>query len=419
MLLRSFAHWLFLSLIGLTFLALIVLGLSLLWWGTSGLKQSIDSSYAFYSSNGPAFDFMFRGVGLAVTVLTSLFGIHKALYFAERNLPKRLHDYIEDAKNKLVVIDRNQLLAHVVANPDDVVKNLEARKPELDRIRSVLNKAKESWDYEQATLHYAYGQLSARQADNQPDNSLARRTATKFREEAIEHFRHAAQLDPSDPRALEFAAKQAEALKHHEQAVELWLALAQLQHVRGDEFLQAQALYFCARNYWERSKDPGFGRTQQYEFLREAREKADEASDLLKSRSDPEWCDQLAKCFELLGVVRTSLRTPRKAEAALKEAVQLYGRLGRPEDAGRVQSLIAKVEPSDGEDEEPDGTNYSVGRAYELLGVAHIGRDDIIGSRSKAERHLRLALAEYEKTDPTPEEAISRVAKLLKNPWLQ
>lgn len=420
MVLRSFGQWLFLSFVVVMFLTAGTIGLAVAWWGPNGIKAWGNAFIGYYGENEPIFDLGFRVVGIAITVITGLFGLHKALYFAERQLPARLQEYIKTKKNEQIVQDRDQVLAKLATLPQEVMSSLDGRKPELDRVRGLLNTAKESWDYEQATLHYANGQLRVLQANKHSEGAFAYRDAAKLREEAIEHYKQAAQLDPKDLRALEFAAQESEKLNDYQQAVEFWERLAQAQHQRGADYLQAQALYNAAKGLWERSKDPGLTQGLRNELHRKARDRAEQAIELLQSRSAPEWTELLANCFELVGTVRISLKTLRAAETALREACTLYQKLERPDVVRRLQERIAQtVREESATPDDADETDYAIGRAYELLGTTHLRRDDVISSRSKAERNLRLALAIYEQIDPRPEEAIARVEEKLRDPWLQ
>ncbi|MEQ1715155.1 MAG: hypothetical protein ABL907_04095 [Hyphomicrobium sp.] len=271
MILKSFAQLLALIFSLVFFVTLLLLGLWLGWFGPSLqvlTREAADELFGYYAGNETGFNLAFRGIGLSGTILTGAYSIYKVWYYAERNLPKRLVDFIEHVESKIIVDDRNLLLAQVEQNPLAITRTIEATKPELERTVAVLDRAKQSWDRQFATIEYAYARQKIAQAAD--PLRFAEGTAATLRRDAIEHYRRAAKLDLTDLRALEEAATESERLQCFDQAIEFWISLAHAQSERGDKLGEAQALYNAGANYFKRGDDPSLNKGEQVEFLRAA-----------------------------------------------------------------------------------------------------------------------------------------------------
>lgn len=419
MLLRSFTQKLSIVIFLLAFIVWIAFGTAQGWFGPGPrgqIEKAIELVIAHYSANEPVFELAFRALGLAATGVTGLFGIYKALYFAERNLPKRLEAYIKRIRNKSLIEDRDRVIARVMQSPEFAIAQLEAKQPEVDRIAGLIAAAKSSWDYQRATLHYAYGRRHALIAEADNANVISQADAVQHRDHAMRHYAQAADLDPLDVRALILGAEQAEIARHHEGAIKFWRRASKHHEGRGETFQLARALYGIGKANYNRSLDASARKGEKIQFLNKSRDDLEEACKLLRSRSDPDWYAALAECAELLGNVRSRLDTIPTAIVAFAEAERCFTRLQRDVDVSRVQRSAEELRrdaPSLG-----DNPNLTIAQAYERLGTAHLGRDDIAGARSIAERNLRLALVYYESIEPSPEGHLNRVRVLLKNPWL-
>jgi tetratricopeptide (TPR) repeat protein len=425
MLFRSFAHLLLLAFVALAMLVLVLLGMWLGWWGATAqttLQAVLEPIVDFYSANKSAVDVCARVLGASGTALTGIFGFHKAWYYAEANLPKRLDEYIKSKRNEIIVGDRKMILADFEQDQGSVIKRLDDQQPRIDETLSLLNEAKASWQKQKATSLYCYGRQKARQAAEPPSSPAERNQSASLRAKAIEDFEQAAELDPDDLRGWEYAALQAEAIHDRRKAIELWNALAKAHDKRGDEHQQSQSLHYVARNYWERGTDPGIPVGERNWCLGQSRDLLEDTRVRLRKRQIFEWTKLRADCCELLGRVRIKLETFTAARNALNEAIEAYRSINDEQAASRVEGLIDEAQQ-----QRPQGTDAAqtvdhpdqiLARAYERLGEAFIGNEEDVTARSKARKNLHLALGYYEQIVPRPGPDIQRVEQLLSDPWL-
>jgi hypothetical protein len=86
-----------------------------LWWLWPGAQARLDSIMTTLSELFPAFEKlerMVRLLGATVTAITAALGVYTGIYYAKRNMPARVREYLAEADQRLLA-DRTPLLAAV------------------------------------------------------------------------------------------------------------------------------------------------------------------------------------------------------------------------------------------------------------------------------------------------------------------
>lgn len=427
MLLRSFAHWLlWLVAGGLLFFGLI--------FGTALGIFGIESQTALQDLAEPAVNIAFsnsellissgKALGALITIVTGLFGLHKAWHYAEKQLPRRLEQYIEHVRNLEVVGDRNNLLDELEAKglAFDAVQ-VSSRRQEVETKLGVLAPALGSWRKQQATIDFIEGHHKILRADKAASDGHEVEAHT-LRDEAVHHFERAADADPNDLRAWERAAEQAEKTLAYDSAINAWENLATGHAKLGAIMKQAQATLRQGRVLLAKSRDVSVPTMTRNEARGSSRDCLEDARRILSAYAGPEPAksEVLANCCELLGDVRIDLATYKAAQARLTDALQLYARAENGAGIGRVMTLFERLKQDYPDADCPSAPNAAasicstpenLGEIYEKLGVALALSAEPL-ARPKAVKALYAAVSHYGEQTPLPEAAIMRVRALIK-----
>ena len=407
---KSFSYWLILVSFGISVGVLLLFGMWVGWWGAPAqawLQSTTEPWIIFYQANEAASDLFVRSLGLAGTVLTGVYGLYKAYYYAERNLPKRLDDFIKTVQNEVLVEDRDYLLEEYasasqgsvlqnetwaegwrIARQQKALRNFTARlselNPEIDETLNLLSTATESWEKQKATVHYFQGLDAMRVAELAAKCRTSSRTDVEDpRKQALSNFEAASRLDPKDARALEYAAGQAQALHEHETAISHWSTLAQTFAERGDALKQAEALNNQARCFVARSNDPSLLKAGRTNFLTEARNLLVTARRLCGSLPESQSKTLFrAQVCERLGEVRLALDKVPTARAVLREARNAFAELKRQDDVDRIDAILAEPDQ-----QHPDA---NLATAFEALAEAYLRSGQKIAALGALEQSKKL-----------------------------
>lgn len=423
MLLRTFAHWLLWLIAGGLFLFGLLFGTALGLFGIepqNALRDLAEPAVHVAFSNSELLIGAGKALGALITILTGLFGLHKAWHYAERQLPKRLEQYIDHVQNLEIVGERNSLFNDLkIEGLAFEAARVSSRRQEVEAKLSVLTPALDSWRKQQATIDFIEGQHKVLRADRAAQEGRESE-ANAFRCEAVRHFEKAAEADADDLRAWECAAEQAEKSLAYVDAINAWEKLALGQARLGATMQQARATFRLGRVLLVKSRDVSVSRTESNQARGSSRDCLDDARRLLTGYAGPEPAksELLANCCEVLGDVRMDLETYKAAQNRLSEALQLYAKIENAAGVGRVMTLFERLKQEDPNADCPPPRNYmtaanktveGLGEIYEKLAHALINSTDDPLARPKAIKALYAAMAYYSGETPIPEVAIARV----------
>ena len=244
MVFKSFANWLLWLVAGGLVVGGLIAGAVFGFFGTE-IQDSITALFEPLAeaavSNSEKLVMFGKALGAFTTVCTGLFGLHKALFFAERQLPNRLGEYIKKKLDQKIVGERDVLLAGVNSANLNRPANSDQLYKEVGTTLAVLEPALASWRKQNATLDYLEGHRKSLLADQRMSTGQDGE-AHKLRAEAVDHFEKAGQADRDDLRAWEYAAEQAEKILDHDRTINAWERLAIAHEERGNRLNQASAL---------------------------------------------------------------------------------------------------------------------------------------------------------------------------------
>ncbi len=208
------------------------------------------------------------------TIAAGSYAIYQKYHFAERNMPKRIEEFLAREDKRLT--DSRSAVFSAAATPGPALEfagpiftareiGAAAQRMGYGKFRradgavkkasrQVNRKTKElgdqlrTWDAKRiefkkrrASTKILQGALAAARAEKRRQNGLDVRRA---RLAALGHFENAFELDPGDLRALEHAGHQRVRLGEHGAAIEDFQQLAELAESVGDRYRQARALRF-------------------------------------------------------------------------------------------------------------------------------------------------------------------------------
>ncbi len=359
----TFAHKL-LALFGV-FAALLLI-LVLAYSGYVGLlveeavRSAASSTIAFYQTNATILDSAARWVGAVATCVFGIIAFVNAWHYAEVNLPKRLAEMIEREIGNHIELRSEFVTVNVSPSFEELLRplptpsgiqwllnrlNLFSPRTLADKLSrdpdvlatsiGTLNKRIEELKLLQASAYIARGVEWAR--DRTPEDEK-----DKSGGEVLLCFRAATQSKPDDLDAIELTAKQMSLLGAKASEVdELLKRMCEQAHQQAKPITQARALRFIA----ERLKNEGTTSS-----LREARQRIRAGIDLLEGNLKLDQAardEELARCYELMGLVQTRREVFPTANTSLDRAVALYLTIPEPERSQgheRVKSVRDELE---------------------------------------------------------------------------
>ena len=308
----------------------------------------IDPAFAFYELNKDLVDKAVVAILSIGTAITGGLGLLKSYYYADSNLPGRLQEMIEDARDRHAH-DRRELLAYVsgpfetadlltpglLANPIAACLKLvgyaslrtRARDaatdvPRLSAELKAIAIAKEHAENALATGHIIRGTCLTREGDELTQDAVAREKKYKA---AVKEFEGAIALRPEDLDALEGAATaagrlamQVERLQFLEKAIVV--AEASGAVVRGSRLTRGASSILHA------SINP--------DDQRAARARLDAAADTLND-AEPDQRYELAEVLLQMGEIQASRGRKPTAKRHLKRVIAL-GNTAQQEQASAI-----------------------------------------------------------------------------------
>ncbi len=421
MVLKSFAHWLLWLVAGGLLLVGLIGAAAIGLFGTEvhdAISALFEPVVEATLSNSDRLVLVAKFGGALVTIVTGLFGLHKAWYYAERQLPKRLEEYIQNTRNQEIVGARNTFLNELELSGEAFnLTNLTRHREMVEVKLSVLNPALKSWQKQQATIDLVEGQhrsLKAKKLYVQGEEHLAHGLS----KEAIKHFLKAAEADPEDLRAWKFAAEQAEQIRDYDQANEAWERIATAHERRDEPLARSRALIQQARALYSKSEVEGIAAGIRNGLKSEVKNILDSVFNLVTESTGPEIekTGMVAETCELLGCVRTELETYHLAATRLNQAFEAFSKLQDSAGMDRVIELSEELREVAPHVEliAARSPEMLVAYTYERLGMAFVRNLGAPQARPKAIRALRNALGHYEEVQPRPMADIERVESVLR-----
>jgi hypothetical protein len=227
-------------------------------------KQLVDPAFVWIP-HGEMLERIAKVLGALGTVMTAAFGIYKAVYYADRNLPERLAQLLERTDDKLMG-SRAPLLAAIenrrpafatppssifyvgplnhafkqmgLSNHATAKSSLDSALLELERQLEVSERQRRSFEEQKVAAHIFRGSIvSARTEYDVADG----KDPEKGRLLAEHEFSKAIALRPKDIDALELRGRQRVLLKNHVGALEDLDKLCRLAKVAGLSVRTARA----------------------------------------------------------------------------------------------------------------------------------------------------------------------------------
>ena len=187
----------------------------------------------------------------------------------------------------------------------------------------------------------AIGQSNA-SADNRKPEMI------EYRKRSFAAFKKAAELDPGDGRAFEYAIAQSLILREFDDAMSIATSWTQAASHRNEDYEKAKSLRVAAAIEWERSQCVSLSTTEKRDCVKKARLSLVEGLQFLKNKvrnADHRKDLEFAQTYELRGHVRTKSEPPNAtAIAEFMRARGYYTGLGLFEDVARIDGYIAELQ---------------------------------------------------------------------------
>ena len=170
----------------------------------------------------------------------------------------------------------------------------------------------------------------------------------EYRKRSFAAFKKAAELDPGDGRAFEYAIAQSLILREFDDAMSIATSWTQAASHRNEDYEKAKSLRVAAAIEWERSQCVSLSTTEKRDCVKKARLSLVEGLQFLKNKvrnADHRKDLEFAQTYELLGHVRTKSEPPNAtAIAEFMRARGCYTGLGLFEDVARIDGYIAELQ---------------------------------------------------------------------------
>lgn len=309
----------------------------------------------FYERNKLPIDQAAIWIGSSVTAVTGGLAILKGFFYAEMNLPRRLQEMIDEARDRHLH-NRPELLSYlrvpfetrdflvptILANPSaqvlqifgietlrtrarDVATSVERLEGELKNLATW----KEDAENRKVTAHLLRGGCLAVQASEQDAGSLEQR---KLRERSRDEYLAALALRNSDLDALEGAATQSGELDEDRDRLGFLNRTIEAAQGEANRFRKARALHQSAVILNE-SIDPNEQKL--------ARERLASIAQLLNENNSEERLE-LAEALLLYGVIQSKRGKIPTAKKVLTKAINLFA---DHEGAIRARDALRQAQP--------------------------------------------------------------------------
>ena len=316
-------------------------------------------------------------IGAIGSVLTAVVGIVRAYHFAESQLPERLQDYIDECRNGLLA-DRERLVGQLNSHtakvawgwfrgrshkvPEPFFRSLDDKFDTGSRQTTVgiqtrlqdriakLRDVTRNTEIELATAHLVQGLDLVHLANTVVANindypSIDPSDAVDMRQKAIAKFRNVRTLDPSEFRGFEYSVSQAIEIQAYDVARDQVTEWKQASSTQENSLQTAKAMRFDARVNWKKSNEP-MAQIARKGLLRAACLTLEDSRRTLLA-AGPIAQDgkglELGHVDELLGRVRITLGTIRRARKDLIAARGYFVKHGTTQDIARIDALLAEI----------------------------------------------------------------------------
>ena len=351
----------------------------LIWQGWLGsqphdwLARIVESWTSFYQTNEKSIELVLKAAGIIATLVSGALTFATGLYFANRSLPKRLVNYLEECKVALLG-DRDLLLEGVAQKyainkkldgswfkrkqsqrqlaiylremEDTAVKSGGTRQGTVTRLAErlkVLSEDKASNEIQKATAHLVRGCEFAFLADaaDSATNGGSVGPSSELRTKAINEFRDAAFLDRRELRALDFICQQFIKLGQVDEALACARDWSQAAENDQREFDKARATRVIATCYELKSRDPSLPQNRRREYLTQARRCLELSRDIfVLPRISLQKIGarlELGLTYEQLSNVLKALAVPALAATNRRLALGVFRELNYQDGINRLQ----------------------------------------------------------------------------------
>ncbi len=400
---RSFAYWSYLLLaVGFGF---ILPSLFAFWlWDAAALKAFVRHLPGL---EDVTWEKIIKIIGATFTLFTWSATAYRLWYYAERNLPERLIDYIEKCRQSAIDTRGDLLLAlderyATIPKQNDVIsrRDRERRRQllsewlpdlkadatgpngklkELNNRFGVVESAFGQCTLDNATLHFVRGLECAKLADLGHADSNARNRAVTELKIAAGYDSLDVDLQREHVMQIEKAANPIDI-----QAIEKWVSAAEHHNETWEEGL---ARLYLGKSYFSLSGAAKLNGTERNAHLGDARNAIEDAITLLESKlvaaRNSKSDEKLAEAYECLADVRVKLGTNPMAGTRYNDALNIFRQQGDGNSISRVLEKLKKIDiPPTTQSTMPVSHATTVVRALKDLAESHLLREEKINAQN-------------------------------------
>ncbi len=382
----------------LAWLIAIIIPVSSLWWFLAPqlIEPHINRLRELAGRTGSI-----AALGLAFTVISGALTLYRFWYFHERNLPKRLQDYIsrrrqasaqfrnqrldrlqiQQAKwdsvyETLTVDQRHRRLFEFVSHLDAQATNPDSALAKATERQKTAALHQSLTQFETGTFHFerALKYATALNRGYDSDGTQAK---------LISELELAAACDPSDVRIFKHLlehVKQGQKPEKIPMALHGWISSAQISLLPREE---AEARIAHGKYWYSRTFDPSIpaGTRQSRRVL--VRSELTQATQLILNSTEPNRSSKsdelLGDAFDTLGDVRRDLRTIGLAASCYRAAIDIFSNLGNGTRASAIQNKLDQLQTG-AEKPVAESPHTAVVRCHKDLGDAFFADENQRGA---------------------------------------